>query len=501
MSTVTLRWTQPLSACLALLTLSLALAYREAGAQAPILPFVPATTPDAAKRLIEAVNAQLPYVPGEVLVKFKDGTAAVARGRALSVMRGGANATESEWVGDVFIARTPDEPNPVAAATALARQPEVDWAQPNYLRALHAVPNDPSYPRQWNLDLIGMPRAWDISPGGNASVVIAVIDTGVTTLTGSYPFTLWTESGFRDVEVPVAVNPDIAVSRILPGRDFILWTGPVLDLVGHGTHLAGSALQETNNTFGLAGIAYQARLMPLKACFGYWDLQILQASAGIPGYVDPRQSTGCPDSTVSAAIRYAADNGAHVINLSLGGPDPSPITRDAVRYAVSRGAFVAISNGNQFQRGNPVEYPAAYAPEVSGAVSVGAVGRLGRRAYYSSTGPHLELVAPGGDILEGGVAGQVFQIGLLTEDFDPFSVIRPRFNRYVESPLQGTSVATPHVAGLAALLHAQGIKAPGAIETAMRRLARDLGVPGRDDEYGDGLIDARRTLLGLGLVR
>lgn len=453
-----------------------------------------------AERAIAAWNQNLAFMPGEVLVKFRPGTRSDAQTRALSVVRGSADESEATWLGDVLLARTPGEPDATVTAAALARQPEVEWAQPNYLRSVHAAPNDPAYARQWNFQAIDMPRAWDINPGGSAEVVVAVIDTGVTTQTGRHPFTLWTGNGFETVDVPVAIDPDIAATRILPGRDFVFWSGPVIDLVGHGTHLAGTVLQETNNAAGLAGMAYRARLMPLKACYGYWEIQFVQSAAGVPGFVDPRETGTCPDAAVSQAIRYAADNGAQVINLSLGGPGASPITREALQYAVGRGVFVAISNGNQYERGNPVEYPAAYAPDFNGVVSVGAVSPRLTRAYYSSTGPHLELAAPGGDARQG-AAALVYQVGLLTSDFDAATVIRPRFDRYFEAPLQGTSVATPHVAGLAALLYTQGVRSPDALESAMRRSARDLGVAGRDDEFGDGLIDARAALRGLGLSR
>lgn len=454
-----------------------------------------------ASRAIDAWNDDLPVMPGELLVKFKPGTGALSRTRALSTIRGGAEETQATWLGDVLWTRTPGEPDPAAAAAVLSRQPEVEWAQPNVIRELHAAPNDPSYGRQWNFVQIDMPRAWDINPGGSAEVVVAVIDTGVTTATTVHSLPLWTESGLQVVDVPFAVNPDLSAARVLPGRDFVFWSGPVLDMVGHGTHLAGTVLEETDNGVGLAGMAYRARLMPLKACYGYWEVQITQSALGIPGFVNPGERGSCPDAAVSQAIRFAADNGAHVINLSLGGPAPSPITLEALQHAVARGVFVAISMGNQFEAGNRTEYPAAYAPDLQGVVSVGAVGRSGRRAYYSATGPHLEIAAPGGDIRDGGLSGQVFQIGLSTAGFDAFTVIRPRFDSYVEAPLQGTSVATPHVAGLAALLHAQGVRQPGALEAALRRFARDLGAGGRDAEYGDGLIDARATLRGLGLSR
>jgi serine protease len=470
-------------------------------AQAPAAPYTLLMTRAVAEQVIAAWNDELPYVPGEVLVKFRDGTSPAGRGRALSVMRGPVDAAQTTWVGEVMRARTTGEPDAEAAAAALRRQPEVEWAQPNYLRRLHSAPNDPSYSRQWNFDLIDMPRAWDINPGAASTVVVAVIDTGVTTVSASYPFTLWTGSALEDVSVPFAVNPDIAAARILPGRDFVFWTGPVLDLVGHGTHVAGTVLQETNNNLGLSGIAYRATLMPLKACFGYWELQIVQSALGIPGFVDPSDTGGCTDIGVAEAIRFATDNGAKVINLSLGGSAAAPVVLDALRYAAERGVFAALSMGNDYERGNPTQYPAAYAPQINGVVSVGAVGRSQRRAYYSSTGPHLELAAPGGDVRDGGLTGVVYQVGLLEPDFDPFTIIVPRFDRYAEVPAQGTSMAAPHAAGLAALLYSQGITNPAAIEAAMKRFARDLGAAGRDDEHGSGLIDARTTLRGLGVAR
>ena len=485
----------------ALAAVSLAAGSLHGRAQTPTAPYALVVPPTSVSRVVEAWNERRPYIPGELLVKFRGGIGTAAQNRALSTVRGPIDASQSTWMGDVLRARTPQEPDPEAAAAALARQPEVEWAQPNYLRDLHAIPNDPSYSRQWNFQIIDMPRAWDINPGATSDVVVAVLDTGVTTVSTSFPMTLWTDTTLEEVDIPVAISPDIAASRILPGRDFVFWSGPVVDFVGHGTHIAGTVLEETNNGFGLSGIAYRARLMPLKVCYGYWEIQFVQSTAGIPGFVDPRETGSCPDTAVSEAIRYAADNGAHVISLSLGGPQPSPITREALQYALSRGVFIAISNGNQYERGNPVEYPAAYAPDLNGAVSVGAVGRTGLRSYYSSTGAHVELVAPGGDSRVGGTAGTIFQVGLLTTAFDPATVTRPRFDRYVEVPMQGTSMATPHVAGLAALLYSQGIRNPGAVETALRRFARDAGAPGRDEEYGDGLIDARASLRGLGLAR
>lgn len=463
------------------------------------LPFPLVMTVEESANLVQAIRDRRLYVSGEVLVKFRDGYESIAQARALSVLRTGATPSW-RWIGDTLLVHSDAEPNAEAMSAILAAQPEVEWAQPNHILRTSATPNDTSYSRQWNMGLINMPVAWDISQGGSSSVTVAVVDGGINATTTSYPFPLWNGTAVVTTNVPFGQNPDIAASRIMGGRDFIFWTGPVLDMDGHGTHVAGTVLQETNNSLGYAGIAYASRLMPVKVCVGSWELQIVQSNANIPGFVDPDDG-GCLTSSIVAGIRYAADNGANVINLSLGGPGQSPAILDAIRYAVQRGVFVAIAAGNSFEDGNPVEYPAAYGPQVDGAMTVGAVGRSRRRAYYSGTGTYIEVAAPGGDVRDGGVPGLVYQAGLFFPDFNPRQVMAPRFDRYTDVPNQGTSMASPHVAGVAALMYARGITNPAAIEAAIRQFAIDLGATGRDDEFGYGLVDARAALRGLGVAR
>ncbi|MBM3821118.1 MAG: hypothetical protein FJW14_19170, partial [Acidimicrobiia bacterium] len=174
-------------------------------------------------------------------------------------------------------------------------------------------------------------------------------------------------------------------------------------------------------------------------------------------------------------------------------------------YAISRGAFVSIAAGNSFQNGNPVERLAEIGGLYEGAISVAAIGRDRQRAFYSTTGPYVEITAPGGNLRQGQEAGILQQ----TFDFDmvetytrgPQAYRAPRFDAFAYEFFQGTSMAAPHVSGFAALLVQQGITPPAALEAVMKRYATDLGATGRDNEYGVGLINPRASLRGMGLVK
>ena len=463
-------------------------------------------TAERALAFVQAADDDLNHVPGEVLVKFKDGVGVAGQQRALRALRSRPSPTDLRWVGDVALWTDPAERDATILAAQLSEQPEVAYAEPNRLYHLSLTPNDPGFsPRQWNLSMIDMPRAWDINPGGSDAITVAVIDSGITTAGRSYVFQTWNGRATQSVVVPFGVSPDFAAKRLISPRDFVFWTGPVVDMDGHGTHVASTIGEDTNNAVAGAGIAYGVNVMPLKVCVGYWEVQFAMSASGYRGYV-PQDSGGCAESEIAEAIRYAADSGAKVINLSLGGPTPSTTLRDALVYAVGRGTFVAIAMGNAYEDGDPVEYPAAYAKDIEGVMSVGAVGPSLARAYYSSTGPHIEISAPGGTVREGGASGLIWQATILPTDSDPVRIILPRFDRYAEVALQGTSMASPHVAGVAALIISQGVDDPAAVEALIKGTARFLGTPNpstpaRNQEYGYGLVQPRAALRGYGVAR
>ncbi len=422
------------------------------------------------------------YVSGEVIVKFA--------GRA-----------------DFDLLEIDPGADPEAAARALAARPDVEYAQPAYLRQPLFVPDDPYFAEQWNLAVLNMTQAWDINRGAGDTVIAAVIDTGVAFFDGyieydAGPFTIddvLEYPALGALRIPFAAAPDLAgPGRFVAPWDFVWGDEFPVDLHGHGTHVAGTVGQLTDNGVGAASMAFNVRIMPLKVVAGEWDL--------IFGAVD--DCCGGSDADVASALRYAVDNGARVINISLGGEEESPVIDDAVRDAVGRGAFVAIAAGNEFMDGNAPSHPAVSAAAVDGAMAVGAVDRALRRAEYSNTGDYLEIAAPGGYVARDGSydGGRVLQQTLnrrasLTFLLPPFLYGPPRFDELVVAGRHGTSSAAPHVAGLAALLMTQGITDPAVIEAAIKYFAVDLGPAGRDDEFGHGLINPHATLRGFGLTR
>jgi serine protease len=407
------------------------------------------------------------YVPGHIVVKFAPSVSA----RDMQLMAREVDATRlaKPSYADFYYVRIPADVDPVAAAARLAEEPDVVYAEPDAMVFPTYVPNDPYYKYQWHFKKIGMEQAWDVNHGASSKVIVAVVDTGVAYLNkGSF-----------------AQAPDLAGTSFVAGYDFVWDTAEPIDFDGHGTHVTGTIAQTTNNGLGVAGMAFNAKIMPVKVLYTDWD-----------------ETWNAPDpygaSTTSRGIRYAVDHGAKVINLSLGSLGPNTATRDAIQYAVSNGVFVAIAAGNEALRGNAPVWPASYAKNINGAVAVAALDYNLKRAPYSSIQDYVEIAAPGGDASVD-VNGDGYGDGVLQQTFDPDAQAAGIFNRFAYVFYQGTSMATPHVAALAAMMIDQGYRSPGAIEAAMKQFATDIAPTGRDNETGYGVINPRATLRGLGL--
>ncbi len=456
------------------------------------------------------------YVAGKVIVKFKDGAPAALHTESLRAASRTAAATVRPDYADFDIVRIDPNEDAEAVARALAARPDVEYAQAAYRFHTEMVPNDRFYSEQWNLPLIDMPLAWDIQPAAGSNVTVAVVDTGIAYMNATIAFhaSAFTDPAgvqypaLGDLTLPFVAATELGPSgRFVAPHDFIWDDNTPVDLDGHGTHVAGTIGQLTNNGGGsttgdtkngggTAGVAFNVKLMPVKVIDTDWD----------DIFGSPNQGT---DDIVARGIRYAADNGAKVINMSIGrtGP-PAPAVEDAINYAVGKGCFIAIAAGNEFQDGNPTEVIAEIASRVKGAVSVGAVNRNKSHAAYSSTGSWVELTAPGGEFENFGASGGILQQTLdldLIDTFDltpaEYAKTPPRFDSLAYFYFIGTSSATPHVSGVAAMLMQQGITSPAAVEAALERFAIDLGDKGRDNTYGFGLIEARDALRGLGLAR
>jgi serine protease len=311
------------------------------------------------------------------------------------------------------------------------------------------TPNDPMYPLQWHLDAINAPEAWMHTRGRGA--VVAVIDTGV-----AYKDLKWKNLDAKAV-------PDLAGIEFVHGETFLSNALPEgLDDHAHGTHVTGTIAQATDNGVGVAGVAHQAKIMPLKVLAG-----------------DGRGSV----AGIANAIRYAADHDADVINMSLGGPLPSKVLAKAVEYANKKGVTVVCAAGNE--KRSKVSYPAAY----DGSVAVAATDWEGKRTFYSNWGKQLDISAPGGDTRSDkngdGQPDGVLQNTIAIQD--------PSRSDYLW--FQGTSMASPHAAGVAALIVSQGVSNPTEVERILKETARHPNGVKWDDQYGAGIIDAEAAVL------
>ncbi|MHC4997028.1 MAG: S8 family peptidase, partial [Planctomycetota bacterium] len=391
-------------------------------------------------------------LPLQVVVDFEDGVDADDLA-ALSEAAGAQVRYNSEFSEDgEDIAKIS-----VSSPSAMQRlmeyfkgRDDVESVEQNY--TFHALwtPNDPLYKSQWHMDMIRMQAAWGQARG--RGVVVAVIDTGVSDGSGQ----------LKQVE-------DLTDARFVPGYDFVNDRPAADDDHAHGTHVAGTIAQATDNEKGVAGVAFEASIMPIK---------VLNRNGS--GYV----------SDIAEGIMWAADHGADVINMSLGGPFPSAVMYKAVRYAHAKGVIVVCAAGNSGRKG--VGYPAAFKK----AVAVSAIGPDRKLAHYSSWGKQLDLAAPGGDTRVD-LNNDGIPDGVLQNTITPMDPGRQGYFAF-----QGTSMASPHVAGAAALVISTGVTDPDKVEDILEASAADMGDA---DHFGAGLLDVdaavSRAIWRRGLLR
>jgi serine protease len=509
----------------------------------PLQTRAPGTPNEVRRRSIRPVSQSIErvgrtgaaYRPGRVIVKFKDGASPASKSSAMSAVSRTAALSARPDFADFDVVTIGADEDAESAADAFRARGDVEYAQPAYRVHPEFVPNDAFYKQglQWNFPLIDLERAWDIQPQAGSSITVAVVDTGVayTSATAHFHAGAFREDSDGFTEPPngsgtlypalgdltlsfVAATELGPSSRFVKPHDFIWDDDTPLDLDGHGTHVSGTIGQLTNNGTngtgdtrnggGTAGIAFNVKIMPVKVLDSDWD----------DIFGSPNVGT---DDVVARGIRYAADNGAQVINLSLGRTGPSaPVIEDAIKYAVGKGAFIAIAAGNDFEDGNPLEVLPEIASRIPGAVSVAGVDRAKGRASYSSTGSWVELAAPGGDFgafgSEGGILQQTLDLDLVETFTLPVArFTAPRFDSLAYFYFTGTSMATAHVSGVAAMLVQQGITNPAALEAALEQFTMPCSeaqntcstsiAANRNNSYGFGLIDARNALRGLGLSR
>jgi serine protease len=387
-------------------------------------------------------------------------------------------ATPGEVVVRHAGAASPQVRHVADVATAVRRlraRRDVVYAVPNVpAHASAFVPNDPGRGAtaggwqnvQWNFTgpfSVNAPDAWqhliDARRPGAQGVTVAVLDTGVA---------YRKRAGYLK-------SPDLSTTHFVRGWDFVDDDPYPYDRNGHGTHVASTIAETTDNGVGLTGLAYRATILPVRVL----------------------DNAGEGDAAkIARGIRFAARRGADVINLSLEfdvsvGAGEIPELLEAVRFARGKGAVVVGASGNE-------GYPTVAYPAKAGAVvSVGATTERGCLSDFSNVGRGLDIVAPGGgadaplsddaNCKPDDPAGHdIYQVTL------EGSKTRRRFG--IPGDYEGTSMAAPHVSAVAAMIIASGVvgahPAPSAVERRLKDTARDLGTPGYDRRYGYGLIDA-----------
>lgn len=361
----------------------------------------------------------MPFVPGQLLVQPRRDLAEAdfaaflqAHGAVQQGIIGNSNAR--------IVAVPEDRATEVLAALKEVKQ--IEFAERDYIAWPAWLPNDPGVVsgQAWHLAKVQAPAAWETTPG-NTNVVVAVLDSGAQ-----------------------LNHPDLS-DRLLPGYNFIAGNEDATDDYGHGTAVAGAVAATGNNGLGVAGMAFGCALLPIKVCDA---------------------SGAAPYSAIAGGIRYAADHGAQVVNLSLVGEFASTTLQEAVNYAWGKNAVVVAAAGNT--GGTTPQYPAA----CQNVVAVSSLSPNDTLSGFSSYGPHITVTAPGENIWT-----------TQSRTNEPFGA------------WSGTSLASPLVAGVAALVAAaNGSLSNTQIVSLLTQTADDLGPAGHDASFGWGRVNAARAV-------
>ncbi|MEM2759483.1 MAG: S8 family serine peptidase [Nitrososphaerales archaeon] len=358
-----------------------------------------------------ANNDKQKYVPGELLIKFNEDSKSI---KEQILKKHGAKIVDSIEQIDVQVIKVPSQALG-SVESALRNNKAVKYVEKNFLLEPAVVPNDPYYYRQWHLSKIGAPSGWDIGKG-SANTSVAILDTGVD-----------------------PSHPDLK-DKLLNGYNFYDNNSNWSDVCGHGTGVAGTAAAVTNNGIGVAGVAWENKILPIRItdtnCYGYY-------------------------STMAKGIVFAADNGARVANISFRIFNGDTLT-DAAKYMYNKGGWVVAAGGNTGTYENYKDNPYI--------ISVSATDSTDNITSFSSYGPYIDFAAPGSSIYttsNGGSYGYK----------------------------SGTSFSSPVTAGLIALMFSQS---PGMtsndVYDILKRSAVDRGTAGYDNYYGWGRIDAYNAL-------
>ena len=401
-------------------------------------PLIPGTKNEAVS------TVQQPRIKtGEILIKFKSESDSDTLTQVLGDAGGSHLRTLRRSRTQVWQVPEGQEED---LAKQLNNREDLLFAEPNYIYRILAMPDDPLFDEQWaHKEAIGSLSAWDVSTG-STDVIIAVVDSGID-----------------------ADHPDLS-GKIVDGYDFVDDDDIPDDRNGHGTHIAGIAAAATNNGKGIAGMDWRAKIMPVKV-------------------MDYSGSGTASD--LSDGIIWAYQHGALVINLSLGGKTASKTLQESIDAAREAGCLVVAAMGNDRDT-NYAIYPAA----CNNVFAVAATTHSDSYASYSQYGDHCDVAAPGG------------QMSSLNDPYGILSTMPTQSDTYFTGGeyslsteyayMQGTSMASSFVSGLAALIWAQKPAwTPDQVQTAIENTATDLGPAGWDEDYGHGRIAADAALAAI----